>query len=77
MTAPEVRQAYAKVSPLVHEDDVYRVVEALLDARLSPKADVWALGCILLQLLLGPRRSLTPGCVDAWRHPSCPAGSAI
>jgi hypothetical protein len=35
------------------------VAEAVMEAILSPEADVWGLGCTLLQLLLGPQRPLT------------------
>jgi hypothetical protein len=68
MWPPEVRRAFAKVVPHVGWDEqgVTVLAEALVEARLSPKADVWALGCILLQLLLGPTRHLAPEMADHW-----------
>jgi serine/threonine protein kinase len=64
MTPPEVRKAYVDIFPLVGLRNDSALVTALIDARLSPQADVWALGGVLLQLLMGPRRDLTPAVVE-------------
>jgi serine/threonine protein kinase len=61
---PEVRRAYTKVAGVARAGAVSTVVEALIDARLSPKADVWALGAVLLQLLLASHMDLAPHHVD-------------
>jgi serine/threonine protein kinase len=53
-TPPEIRRAFSYMSGGLTAADVSTVTWALLEARLSPKEDVWALGCILLQLLLSP-----------------------
>jgi serine/threonine protein kinase len=64
MTPPEVRRAFVRVAPYVDLGKEDTLAEALVEGCLSPKADVWALGAILLQLLLGPDRELTPAVVE-------------
>jgi serine/threonine protein kinase len=65
VTAPEVRYVYSELAQEVGADRLGMVASTLVRARVSPRADVWALGCLLLQLLLSSHLPpLSPHDVD-------------
>jgi serine/threonine protein kinase len=74
MTAPSVRGIYsALLAGGVAQRVVKPVVEEAFRTSVGPRDDVWALGCVLLQLLLGPARPLTFAMVEHLTRLELPA----
>jgi serine/threonine protein kinase len=79
MTAPSVRAVHSALLAghvAQHRRIAGPVVEEVFMTAVSPKDDVWALGCVLLRLTMGPNRPLTLATASDLAGLELPARSA-